>query len=250
MKNYKVILEYDGSFYNGLQKQKSHQTIYSVAHNALLKVFNGDVSELNFCGRTDSGVHAFGQVLNVKTNSSFVFPGNKLALGINYHLRGEQISAISSSEVDLNFHARYSCLQRIYKYIILNRSFKSPLYHNKAWLVPYKIDILQLQDIAKVFVGTFNFSHFRNNDCQAKSPIRTVDFINLSYNCDMIEIQIASRSFLYNMVRSIVGAVVDVARGRIELQHIINLLENPDLNCFRGFQVAPSCGLYFMEAKY
>ena len=252
MRNYKITIEYDGSHFSGLQEQKhGTKTVYNTVEKALIKVFNGSLEELNFCGRTDAGVHAFGQVLNAKTLSSFVFPEGKLALGLNYHLRGEHVSAVASSEVDMKFHARYSCLQRVYKYKILNRSFKSPLYYNKAWLVPYKIDLLELEKIAQIFIGTFDFSNFRNKDCSAKSPVRTVDFITISKsNEGIIEITIGAKSFLYNMVRSIIGAIIDVVRGRISIDKIKRQLQEPKKLITIKPQLAPSEGLYFMQAKY
>ena len=252
MKNYKITIEYDGSFFNGLQKQQNTiKTVHTTMQNALIRVFDGSLTELNFCGRTDAGVHAFGQVLNAKTEFSFTFPDGKLALGLNYHLRGEHVSAVASKEVERNFHARYSCVQRIYKYKILNRSFKSPLYQNRAWLVPYKIDLKQLEDVAQIFVGTFDFSNFRNKDCSAKSPIKTIDFIKIDISGENItEITIGAKSFLYNMVRSIVGAIIDVARGRIALDEIKKQLEYPSKVITLKPQLAPSEGLYFMEAKY
>lgn len=252
MKNYKVVIEYEGTKYNGLQRQSGNsKTIYGEVQKALLKVFNGSILELNFCGRTDAGVHAFGQVFNVKTDCAFQFPKNKLALGINSYLQSEDISAISSTEVPESFHARYSCIQRVYKYKILNRSFKSPVYKNKVWLVPYKIELAQLIEISKLFVGTYDFTHFRNKDCTAKSPIKTVDFINIeAREYDIIEITIGSKSFLYNMVRSIVGAMVDCARGKASIELICLMLQNPSDIKRPPIQVAPASGLYFLEAKY
>ncbi len=252
MKNYKVVIEYEGTNYNGLQKQaKGEKTIYTTIHKALLAVFDGSLLELNFCGRTDAGVHAYGQVFNVKTDYSFHFPQHKLALGINYYLRGEDVSAISSTEVPDGFHARYSCTQRIYKYKILNRSFKSPIHKNKAWLVPYKIELNKLIEISNLFVGTYDFTHFRNKDCTAKSPIKTVDFINIEIkDYDIIEITIGAKSFLYNMVRSVVGAMVDCARGKASIDLIEQILQNPAGIKRPALQVAPSSGLYFLEAKY
>jgi tRNA pseudouridine38-40 synthase len=250
MKNYQVILEYDGSFYNGLQQQKdTKNTIYTKVHNALLKVFKEDVNELNFCGRTDAGVHAFGQVFNVKTDFSFIFPEGKLALAINFHLKGERISAVSSRLVEDDFHARYSCVLRVYKYKILNRSFKSPIYEKRAWLVPYKLSLEDLKEIAEIFIGTHDFVNFRNIDCTAKSTIKTIKSIEVVISSEgLIEITISAPSFLYNMVRNLVGCMVEFARGKITKEQVLNKL-GFNVNSL-STQVAPAYGLYFVRAVY
>jgi tRNA pseudouridine38-40 synthase len=250
MRNYKVILEYDGTYYSGLQSQKSgERTIEDVVKKALLNLLNNRVKELNFCGRTDAGVHALGQIFNVKTDFEFEFPKGKLALGLNYNLRGEGISAIFSEIVDIDFHARYSCKQRVYKYKILNRSFKSAIYKDRVWLIPYKINLENLAQILKIFEGMHNFEDFRVIDNNHKNPVRTVDFTKLNLgNEDIIEVEIGGQSFLHQMVRGIVGASVDCARGKFGEDFIRNSLKTPTFARF--FQFAPPQGLYFLRGEY
>ena len=244
--NYKVVIEYDGTNYEGVQAQKeTENTIYTKVEKALKKLLSGELLELNFCGRTDAGVHAFGQVLNVKTTKKF--PENKLALGINYYLRGEGIVALSSNVIEDNFHARYSCKERFYVYKILNRAIKSPIFENRAWLIPYKLDFDLMQKGAQLFIGTYNFSYFRSVDCYAKTPIKTVNNLSLKVNGEFIEIEISAESFLYKMVRRIVGTLVELGRGEISEADINLMLEN---KYSKNIQSAPSHGLYFKKSLY
>ncbi len=244
--NYKVVIEYDGTNYEGVQAQKeTENTIYTKIENALKKLLSGDLLELNFCGRTDAGVHAFGQTLNVKTTRKF--PENKLALGINYYLRGEGIAAISSTIVGEKFHARYSCKERFYVYKILNRPIKSPIFENRAWLIPYKLDFDLMQKGAQLFIGTYDFSYFRSVDCYAKTPIKTVNNLSVKLKEEFIEIEISAESFLYNMVRRIVGTLVELGRGNVNEADLKLMLAN---KCSKNVQSAPSHGLYFKKSLY
>ena len=244
--NYKLVIEYDGTNYEGVQAQKeTENTIYTKVEKALKRLLSGELLELNFCGRTDAGVHAFGQVLNVKTTKKF--PENKLALGINYYLRGERIVALSSDVIEDNFHARYSCKERFYVYKILNRSIKSPIFENRAWLIPYKLDCELMQKGAKLFIGTYDFSYFRSVDCYAKTPIKTINNLSLKVDGEFIEIEISAESFLYKMVRRIVGTLVELGRGGITEADINLMLAN---KCSKNIQSAPSHGLYFKKSLY
>jgi tRNA pseudouridine38-40 synthase len=249
MINYKVTLEYDGTNYEGVQSQKeTNNTIYSKLENSLQKLLAGGPSgliELNFCGRTDAGVHAFGQVINVKTTKEF--QDGKLALGINYYLRGEKIAAVASHVVPNDFHARYSCKERFYTYKILNRSFKSPIYENRAWLIPYHLNIDAMQEACKLLVGTHDFSYFRNADCYSNTPIKTINQLHIKQTREFLKVEISAESFLYRMVRRIVGVLVEVGRGEV-LPEEIKLMLSGKYN--QNIQTAPSHGLYFMKAIY
>ena len=246
--NYKVVLEYDGTNYKGLQIQKSSPlTIHELIYNALKKVLNVEPIALNFCGRTDAGVHALGQVFNVKT--TVYLPGNKLALGLNYNLRGKEITALSAEIIEEEFHARHTCKQRVYVYKILNRPLKSPLLKDRVWFVPFPLNIGKMQEISQLFIGTRNFGAFRNTDCTANTTIKTVDYIKIRQNGEMIEIEVAAKSFLYNMVRNIVGAIVDVTRGKLDVGLVKQMLET-GVATQKKMQTAPACGLYFKCAEY
>lgn len=246
MKNYKLLLEYEGTKYAGLQKQNSTKnTIVEVIEHAAKKVLGDDIFEIVFSGRTDAGVHAFGQVINIKTNATFA--KGKLALALNYYLREEDISCVQSELVPLEFNSRYSCQSRTYLYKILNRSAKSPIFKNRVWLVPYKLDLQKMILCANLVKGTHDFSFFRNIKCEAKSPIRTVDDIAIVKNDDFIEITITAKSFLYRMVRNIVGVLIEIGRNNLQQQDLVMMLENKSKY---NIKTAPACGLYFVSAKY
>lgn len=246
--NYKVVLEYDGTNYKGLQIQKSSPlTVHELVYNALKKVLNGEPVELNFCGRTDAGVHALGQVFNVKT--TVYLPGNKLALGLNYNLRGQEITALSAITIEEEFHARHSCKQRVYVYKILNRPLKSPLLKNRVWFVPFPLDLTKMEEVSQLFIGTHNFGAFRNTDCTSNTTIKTVDYIKITQNGEIIEIEVAAKSFLYNMVRNIVGAIIDVTREKLDIEFVKQMLKT-GVATQKKMQTAPACGLYFKSAEY
>lgn len=249
MYNYKIILEYDGTNYNGLQIQNNDlnaKTIEGEVLKALQKVCESHSFEYSFCGRTDAGVHAKGQVMNVKTTRTFV-DSSKFALGLNYNLRNENICALSSTLVPNDFNARFSCVQRSYRYIVLNRSCKSPLLKNKAWLVPYNLDFEKLNIGMKLFLGTHDFSLFRNLGCTAKTPIKTIDKFTYSRYNDEIWFEISAQSFMYKMVRNIVGSLIDVARGYVTLNQLENMIQNTGI---KETQTANACGLYFLKADF
>lgn len=246
MQNYKLILEYDGTLYAGLQKQTAtSNTVYSVIEEAAVKVLKDDLHELNFCGRTDAGVHAKGQVFNIKTHH--IFKPGKLALAINYHIKRSDIAVFSSKQVHLDFHARYSCISRVYNYKILNRSVKSPILRNRAWFMPHKLNIADIISASKILEGTHNFSYFQSIGCTAKSPIRSITEIKILQDKDMIDIQITAPSFLYRMVRNIVGVLIETGRGNIPVEDIHLMLQN---KYNKTIQTSPAHGLYFLEAKY
>ena len=246
MFNYKITLEYEGTNYNGLQIQNTGKTVEGEIVKALNIVCGKENFEYSFCGRTDAGVHALSQVMNVKTDRRFAHP-SKFALGLNLNLREEAISAISSNLVSLQFDARFSCISRSYRYIILNRSVKSPLLKNRAWLVPYKLDFEKMLKAKELFIGTHNFGAFRNLGCVAKSPIKTITKLDVILKGEEIWIEISAPSFLYKMVRNIVGALIDVSRQYIEMQDLANMIFEtlPSKS-----QTAPGHGLYFLKADF
>lgn len=244
--NYKITLEYDGTNYNGLQIQNDNKTIEGEIAKALHVVCGEGNFDYSFCGRTDAGVHAIAQVANVKTNRGFIDEG-KFALGLNYNLRGEDICVTSSVIVSPKFDARFSCTSRSYRYIIINRSCKSPIMKNRAWLVPYNLDFEKMIQGANLFLGTHNFSFFRNLGCVAKSPVKTILKLDITRKGEEIWIEITAPSFLYKMVRNIVGALIDVARNYITMQELENAIAN--IKPCKS-QTAPSHGLYFLKAEF
>lgn len=244
--NYKVFIEYDGTGYNGLQKQKGEgKTVQGEVEKAAGKALSEDIIDLNFCGRTDSGVHALEQVLNIKTRR--IISSFSLVKALNYYLALEDIAATFAETVDLSFHARRSCKARSYTYKILNRNTPSPLLKNYAWLMPFPLDVEFMRKGAEFLIGTNDFSYFRASGCWAKTPIRTIEQINIKQVKDIIEIQITAPSFLYKMIRNIVGALVKVGRGQISYNDIQNMTAG---QFTKPSFTAPAHGLYFLRAYY
>lgn len=249
MQRYKAIIEYCGADYLGMQKQKSFKTVQGAIEVALEKFTGGKTATIDYCGRTDAGVHAFGQVIHFDVHVPL--PHTQVCRGINFYLRqnAEMIAIKSCTPVDDTFHSRFSCKGREYKYYIYNHSFSSPILQDKMYHVSQKLDVQSMRDIATLLVGTHDFSSFRGTQCQALSPIKTVDFINVLplYN-DIIEIHISARSFLYKMVRNITGLLIYGGLGKIDLHDAQLILEARNIATLP--YTAPAYGLYFYMAKY
>ncbi|MFT4967058.1 MAG: tRNA pseudouridine38-40 synthase [Candidatus Deianiraeaceae bacterium] len=248
MQKYKGIIEYDGSKYFGMQKQIGRPTIQNAIENALSK-FTGEVSKtIDYCGRTDAGVHAFGQVIHFEAPQK---PIEQVLKGINYFLntQNEEISIKHIAEVTLNFHSRFSCIGREYKYYIYNHPVRSPIFNKKMHHISQNINIASMNKTKQFLIGKHDFSSFRGKACQALSPIKTVDFINISQPLEnIIEIHIGAKSFLYKMVRNITGALIYAGINRIKPEEIPNILAQKDINALP--YTAPAHGLYFCKALY
>lgn len=249
MQKYKGIVEYVGTNYCGMQRQESLATIQGAIEKALTQFTNGKSTQIDYCGRTDAGVHAFGQVIHFEVES--LLSEEKVLLGINFFLNKnhEQVALKFVEKVDDTFHSRFSCVGREYKYYIYNSRIKSPIFEGKMHHVVPKIDILKMRESAKYLLGEHNFTSFRGKNCQALSPIRTVEFINITQiQEDIIEIHVGARSFLYRMVRNITGALIYAGIGKIQPEFVGEILEKKDRSALP--YTAPACGLYFFKAKY
>ena len=364
---FKITVEYNGTDYSGMQKITGcdRPTIQNSLELALQKVCGGTFVPIDFCGRTDAGVHAFGQVCHftlpcpdglgnvdmlasdeseggfdrewaggapsgpcsklgpniravgadvgsegeafrappahpyleksadskvvcieieegrkkdiIKNNSNdviinddnvnnnikikipckyAVFTRNpwKLSAAINFYLIAERegVSVISCEIVQNDFHSRFSCVQRVYRYKVLNRTSISPIYQKLAWHVPRELSIEKMVIASQFLVGNHNFSAFRRSGCMAKSAVVTLDYINIfrdQNEQDIIIFEVAARSFLYGMVRNIVGTLIDIGSGKITSPHkMIDILKSCDRKS-AGIG-APAHGLYFYNAKY
>jgi tRNA pseudouridine38-40 synthase len=250
MLNYILTIEYDGTNYSGIQKQHGNSlTIYEILETAAKRVLGDDIHEIQFCGRTDAGVHAVCMTANIKTTS--FFKEGKLAMALNFYLKKEQICVLNSKEVSLEFNARYSAKQRSYIYKILNRPMKSPLLYNRVWFIPSTLDVEAMKAAAAMLKGQHDFQFFQSLGCASASSTKTIDKIEVTKNFEIIEIQISAKSFLYKMVRNIVGFLVEIGKGNLKLEELeIILQKNLTRKEFKEVQAAPACGLYFVEAIY
>ena len=254
MNRYKLTIEYDGKNFNGWQKQKGMKTIQGVIEESLFK-FSGKKITIYGAGRTDTGVHATGQVAHLDLNEEGLEDKNsklgKLTMGLNFYLSrlcDNRISIIETIKVDNEFHARFSAIGRKYKYCILNRRTASPLLKDKTWRIPNSLNIKLMKNASKHLLGKHDFTAFRSIDCQAKSPIKTIDNITINNNGELIEIYVEAKSFLMNQVRIIAGTLVDVGLLKKTDKDILAALDKKDKK-FSG-PTAPSSALILQKVIY
>ena len=244
MKNIKLTIEYDGKEFNGWQKQPNKLNIQGEIERAI-EAITGEKVELNASGRTDAGVHALGQVANFKIETKI--PIEKMAIAINSQVKNS-IRIISAEEVDENFHSRYNCKQKTYRYIINNSSYGSAVYRNFEYHMPIKLDFEKMQKAIKFFEGEHDFKAFKSSGTSNKSSVRTIFKTNIKKEGDRIIIELTGNGFLYNMVRIISGTLVDVGLGKIEPEYIPNIIINQDRS--KAGKTLPPQGLYLLEVKY
>jgi len=249
---YKIIIEYDGTPYNGWQRQKrlspKHKiSVQEALENAISKYFNQQI-ELYVAGRTDVGVHATAQAAHFDAVSN-ERDENSIVQGINFYLLKEKIRVISAMQVEDSFNARTSAIQRIYHYKIVNRRATLALDENRAWHIPEKLDMQAMVQASKYLLGKHDFSSFRAKDCQAKHAIRSIDEINFSIPKEgEILVEIKAKSFLHHMVRNIMGTLYLAGKGKIPPQKIAEILQERDRT--KAGITAPACGLYLMGVRY
>ena len=246
MRNIKIILEYDGTNYHGWQSQagSGRRTIQDTLENALLAL-TGVPTKSFSSGRTDAGVHAMGHAANFKTRSRI--PSEAWAPALN-HLLPEDIRVLSSGEVSMDFHSRYSALGKVYKYVILNRRSPSALYRHHAWHVNVRLNTAAMRRAVACLVGKHDFSAFRASGCGAKTPVRTIKSIVIRKKVDFIELRFEADAFLQYMVRNLTGTLVEVGLGRFTPEDVKSMLESRDRTL--SGRTAPAHGLYLEKVLY
>ena len=245
MQKYKAILEYDGSKYHGFQIQNDHITVMQDVLEAIYNVSRETIT-LNAAGRTDAGVHARGQVIDFTLQKPY--PTYKLIEGLNFFLRHKYVRIVKISKVSVDFHARFLAKERIYEYLILNRNSPSILWDKRCWHVRYKLNLTEMRAAAALLCGEHDFTSFRNTECQSKSAVKRINMITISKKADIIKTTIAAPSFLHNQVRIMMGVLVDVAKGKITVATINDILRQKDRKA-AGI-TAPPYGLYLNKVKY
>ena len=197
-------------------------------------------------GRTDAGVHALGQIahMDLKENWS----EGRVRDALNAHLKGLGASVLEAISVEGDFHARFSAIQRSYEYRIINRRAPLTVDEGRAWWVPQQLDGKAMLDAAQVLVGTHDFTSFRASECQAKSPVKTLDILAVQQRGTVITITSRARSFLHHQVRNIVGSLVWVGKGKWTSKNLEKALLAKD-RCAGG-PTAPACGLYLLDVVY
>jgi len=237
-------IEYDGTSYNGWQRQKTGLGVQQCLEEALSRVANERV-EVVCAGRTDTGVHASGQVIHFDTES--VRSERGWLLGANTNLP-EDISVTWVKPVDKDFHARFSAVARRYRYLILNRLQRSALYRQRAWWVYEPLDETPMQAAAQLLRGEHDFSAFRAAACQANTAVREITDLSISRTDDWLRIDVTANAFLMNMVRNIVGTLVAVGLGEHSVDWIGDVLESRDRK--KGGITAPPHGLTLVGVEY
>lgn len=247
MPRYRLDIEYDGSAYAGWQRQAGQHSVQAAIEQAVL-AFSGETVGIRGAGRTDAGVHATGQVAHCDLEKAW--PASTVANALNAHLAsaGERVGILSASQVEDTFDARFSATARHYLYCIVNRRAPLALDLNRAWRVPRKLDAEAMHEAAKGLLGRHDFTTFRSAHCQANSPVRTLDRLDVTRSGDVIEIRASARSFLHNQVRSMVGSLKQVGEGNWTAADLKAALDAKDRAACG--QVAPPDGLYLVKVDY
>ncbi|MES2905554.1 MAG: tRNA pseudouridine(38-40) synthase TruA [Pseudomonadota bacterium] len=247
MPRYKLIIEYDGTHYSGWQAQNSNgaRGVQNVLMQAI-ESFCGEQVSVAGAGRTDAGVHASGQVAHIDLSKDW--QGARIRDALNAHLREEAVSVVDAKKVADDFDARFSAKKRHYLYRILNRRAPPALESAFVWHVLKPLDIDAMQEGAQYLIGKHDFTTFRHARCQAKSPIKNLDRIEISRCHDEIYIEAESLSFLHAQVRSIVGSLRVVGEGREEPSWIKQILEAKDRSLCGA--LAPPQGLTLTRVDY
>ena len=245
MKRFRITIEYEGTSFVGWQRQENGLGVQEVLEDAILKL-SGQETHIQCAGRTDSGVHALAQVAHFDLTADWT--PDKIRGGLNHHIGTHQISILEAKEVDYNFNARFDATQRSYLYLIINRRAPLALKKGRAWWIPADLDVFKMEKAAKTLIGNHDFSTFRASYCQARSPIKTLDHIEIKRSHDDIKITLRARSFLHHQVRNIVGTLRLVGEGKWTLQDFRSALKAKDRS--KGGQTAPAAGLYLIGVKY
>ena len=245
MRNIRLVIEYDGTNYHGWQIQPNATSIQETIEDRLQKITQEEI-RLIAAGRTDAGVHAVEQVANFSTNSQLDI--NNIQRGLN-SLLPPDIAIKEISEAEQDFHSRYSAKSKIYRYVILNRRFPSPLYRNFSWFIPFKLDIKEMKSAVQCLIGEHDFSSFKASGCNSHNPIRELYGISLDKDPKgFIIFEIEANAFLKQMVRNIVGTMVDVGKGKIGVSEFEDIFLSKDRK--KAGITAPPQGLFLVKIKY
>lgn len=245
MPRYKLIIEYDGTPFSGWQIQADAVTVQGVL-TAAVEALSGERVLVQGAGRTDAGVHARGQVAHIDLARDWETDTVRDAL--NAHLRPHPIAVLNAERVGDDFNARMSARKRHYIYRIVNRRADLTVDLRHAWRVPRPLDTAAMQEGAQRLVGKHDFTTFRSTECQASSPVKTLDRLDVTRAGDIVEVHASARSFLHNQVRSMVGSLVLVGDGKWSPDDLARVLAARDRTACGP--VAPPDGLYLMHVDY
>ncbi|MCR5858200.1 tRNA pseudouridine(38-40) synthase TruA [Mesorhizobium sp. J428] len=247
MPRYRLDIEYDGSAFAGWQRQAGQRSVQEAIEDAI-KAFSGDEVSIRGAGRTDAGVHAAGQVAHVDLARDW--PADRVRDALNAHLglADDAVAILAARKIGDDFDARFSATARHYIYRIVNRRARLALEAKRAWWVPKRLDAAAMHEAAQHLVGRHDFTTFRSAHCQANSPLRTLDRLDVTRDGDLIEIRASARSFLHNQVRSMTGTLKRVGEGGWTPLDVKEALKAADRS--RCGPVAPPDGLYLVKVDY
>ena len=243
MTRYKVILEYDGTGLIGWQENRHGPSVQSIMKDAI-ECFCGARVDVVAAGRTDAGVHAVAMTAHFDIDGEH--DAETVMRALNFYLVNKPVAVLDCEIVPDEFHARFDCVARHYKYVVLNRGPSPVLQQNRVYWVPKKLDVDAMRAAAEKLIGNHDFTSFRASECQAKSPIKTLDRIEITQNGDEIVFEFSARSFLHHMVRNIVGTLIEIGHGKpYDIDEVLAAK-----NRAAAGPTAPASGLYFMRAEY
>lgn len=245
MPRYKLTIEYDGRPFCGWQRQAHDLSVQQVLEEAITR-FSGETVTTQAAGRTDTGVHALGQVVSFDLERQW--DPFKVREALNFHTKPHPVAIVTAEAVGDDFEARFSATARHYEYRILNRRARPALDAGKLWQVPVVLDAEAMHAAAQLILGRHDFSTFRASECQANSPIRTLDRFEVSRHAEMIVVTASARSFLHSQVRSMVGSLKLVGDGKWEPRDFRAALDSADRS--RCGPLAPPDGLYLTSVSY
>jgi tRNA pseudouridine38-40 synthase len=245
MARFKLTIEYDGTPFCGWQRQAGQPSVQQALEEAITR-FSGETVVTQAAGRTDSGVHALGQVVSFDLARDW--DPNRVREALNFHLKPEPVAVVEAEAVDADFEARFSAKARHYEYRILNRRPRPALETNRVWHVAVPLDAEAMHAAAQLILGKHDFSTFRAAECQADSPIRTLDVLNVMRQSEHVVVIASARSFLHSQVRSMVGSLKLVGEGKWRPRDFRAALDAAERA--RCGPLAPSHGLYLTRVDY
>ncbi|MBB4285782.1 tRNA pseudouridine(38-40) synthase TruA [Roseospira goensis] len=245
MPRYRLLIEYDGGPFVGWQRQDTGPSVQQALEEAAERLCAGPV-RLHAAGRTDSGVHALGMVAHADIAKTL--PDGKMADALNAHLRPAPVAVLAADVVPDAFHARFSCVERRYLYRILTRRAGPALDKGRVWWHPRPLDADAMHAAAQVLVGHHDFSSFRAAECQADSPVKTLDALAVARMGEEVHVTARARSFLHHQVRNMVGTLALVGTGKWTVADLRAALAARDRAA--AGPTAPAHGLYFVAARY
>lgn len=244
MRNIKLIIEYDGKEFNGWQKQRNKLNIQGEIEKAI-EAITGEQVDLIASGRTDAGVHSLGQTANFKTKSAIQI--EKIPIAINSQLK-KSIRIKSAEEVEEDFHSRYNCKRKTYRYTINNSEQGSAIYRNIEYHIPQKLNFEEMERAINFFEGEHDFKAFKSSGGSGKTTIRTIYRAEIKRENERIIIELTGNGFLYNMVRIITGTLVEVGMGKIQATQIPEIIKSKDRQL--AGRTVPAHGLCLVKVEY